>query len=164
MLTGDLNGGSVECEVNHDANDLPGAEHIQPAVDSFVAPGQLHGEIIDVEYDHDVNGIGKLAKAVVADSSAIQVRSATEITLEKKFTSPRINNVTNVCEVTVKANIPSTINPKPDLKWYANGELKRTAGTTFLHSARYYPTWYNFYQLKFVETWPNYPLAAKTEY
>ena len=136
VLTRDLNGGSVECEVNHDANDLPGAEHIQAAVDSFVAPGQLHGEMIDVEYDHDVNGIGKFAKAVVADSSVIQVRSATEITLEKSFTSPRINNVTNVCEVTVTASVPSTINPKPDLKWYSNGELKRTAGSTFVHSAR----------------------------
>ena len=83
-----------------------------------------------------MKGIGIPVDAFVADDTGMRPRSANEITMEKQFTLPRVNNVTNVCEVTVIASVPSSINPSPDLKWYAKGQLQKTGGSTYIHSAR----------------------------
>merc|ERR1712176_839332 len=101
-----------------------------------IAPAALRGEKRAVVYDHNVEGIGIPVDAFVADDTGMRPRSANEITMEKQFTLPRVNNVTNVCEVTVIASVPSSINPSPDLKWYAKGQLQKTGGSTYIHSAR----------------------------
>ena len=40
-----LNGGKVQCSVEHAANHLAGARTIPDDNDFFVAPGKLHGEV-----------------------------------------------------------------------------------------------------------------------
>ena len=136
QLDKSLNGAKVVCSVAHAANDLPGAVSIPDDVDYFIAPAALRGELRAVVYDHNVDGIGIPVDAYVADDTGMRPRSANEITMEKEFTLPRVNNVTNVCEVTIKASIPSSINPSPNLKWYAKGQLQKTGGSTYIHSAR----------------------------